>query len=277
MGCMTMIPKMLVGLVLAAMAFPLCAQNGGEPPLPSLDSILHRVLERVEKESENDRQFNAQYIYSRTKRTETRNAQGELKKKEEQTKEHNPTVVRATFRAQSNKPTPQPRSDGGQTPPGTNATSSVRGKAFEKSDFPLDDDLLKRYKFTLVGRETRNGRPTLVLDFVPASKNLPERNIKDRFINKAAGRAWVDEADAAVVKADLHLTEKVSVAGGLVGALWKFNFKFNREHLPDSLWFTRDTDWHLEGREFFIRKNMDYHEERNDVRAARAAGLSQAE
>ena len=87
----------------------------------------------------------------------------------------------------------------------------------------------------------------------------------------------MDEADAAVVKADLRLTEKVSVAGGLVGALWKFNFKFNREHLPDGLWFTRDTDWHLEGREFFIRKTMDYHEERTDVRAARPPGFSPAE
>ncbi len=259
------------------MAFPLRAQNAGEPPLPSLDSILHRVLERVEKESENDRQFNAQYLYSRSKRTETRNSQGELKKKEEQTREHNPTIVRVAAPARPIEPTPQPRADAGHAQSGTNATAGVHGPAFEKSDFPLNDDLLKRFRFTLLRRETLNARPTLVFDFVPAGKNLPERNLKDRFINKAAGRAWVDEADAAVVKADLHLTEKVSVVGGLVGALWKFNFKFNREHLPDGLWFTRDTDWHLEGREFFIRKYMDYHEERTDVRVARRSRFSQAE
>ncbi len=259
-----------MGAVLFAAVLPLCAMNPGEPPLPSLDSLLQRVLERVDKESENDRQFNTQYLYSRTKLTETRNSRGELKKKEEQTREHNPAAMRAAFQDRSSKPAQPSRSNGSKFPLGTNATSSARGPAFEKSDFPLNDDLLKRFKFTLVGREMRNGRPTLVLDFVPAGRNLPERNIKDRFINKAAGRAWVDEADAAVVKADLHLTEKVSVAGGLVGALWKFNFQFNREHLPDGLWFTRDTDWHLEGREFLSRKIMDYHEERTDVRNARS-------
>ena len=266
-----MIPRILVGSVLAAMAFPLCAQNAGVPPLPSLDSVLHRVLERVGKEAENDRQFNAQYSYSRTKLTETRNSHGELKKKEAQATEHNPTIARAGARSRPANSTPQ----SGHTA-GTNETTAARGKAFEKSDFPLNDDLLKRFKFTMAGRETLNGRPTLVFDFVPVSRDLPEHTIKDRFINKAAGRAWVDEVDAAIVKANLHLTEKVSVVGGLVGALWKFNFKFNRERLPDGLWFTRDTNWHLEGREFFSRKIMDYREERTGVRAARAAGLSQA-
>lgn len=273
---MRMIPRILVGSVLAAMVFPLCAENAGGPPLPPLDSILHRVLERVWKEAENDRQFNAQYIYSRTKLTETRNSQGELKKKEAQTTEHNPTIARVDARSRLANSTPQSRPIAGKSASGTNETSAVRGQAFEKSDFPLNDDLLKRFKFTMAGHETLNDRPTLVFDFVPVSRDLPERTIKDRFINKAAGRAWVDEADAVIVKADLRLTEKLSVAGGLVGALWKFNFKFNRERLPDGLWFTRDTNWHLEGREFFTRKFMDYHEERTNVRAARAGGLSQA-
>ncbi|MBI3851605.1 MAG: hypothetical protein HY298_15205 [Verrucomicrobia bacterium] len=269
--------KLLVGAVLCAAAMPVAGVNPGEPPLPSVDSVLHRVLERVEKESENDHQFNAQYIYSRTKQTETRNSQGELKKKDEQTREHNPTIERVAARPRPATPATSSRSTAGKTTAGTNEGTAPRGQAFEKTDFPLNDDLLKRYKFTLVGREMRNGRPTLVLDFVPASRNLPERTIKDRFINKAAGRAWVDEDDAAIVQADLRLTEKVSVAGGLVGALWKFNFKFNREHLPDGLWYTRDTDWHLEGREFFIRKIMDYHEERTEVRAAHSPGLPPVE
>ena len=109
---MKTISKAISGAVLCAIVFPLRAQNAGEPPLPSLDSILHRVLERVEKESENDRQFNAQYIYSRSKRTETRNSQGELKKKEEQTREHNPIAVRAAAAARAIKTAPPPRAGG---------------------------------------------------------------------------------------------------------------------------------------------------------------------
>ena len=258
------------------MILPLHALNAGEPPLPSVDSVLHRVLERAEKEGENDRRFNEQYIYSNTKLTEYRNAGGDLKKKEEKTSEHNPTVVRAALRPRSNRPASQPRTDAGQTESGSNTTTNVRGKAFEKSNFPLNDDLFKRFHFTLVKRETLNDRPTLVLDFVPAGKNLPERNIKDRFINKAAGRAWVDEADFAVVKADLRLSEKVSVVGGLVGAIWKFTFGFDRQRLPDGLWFTRISNWHLEGREFLSTKTIDYHEEKAGVRNARPSASSPA-
>jgi hypothetical protein len=95
----------------------------------------------------------------------------------------------------------------------------VRGKAFKKDDFALNNDLFGRFDFTVAGREVLNGRSALIVDFQPAKKNVPVRNLKDRFINKAAGRVWVDEADYKLVKADLHLTERVNVVGGLVGAV----------------------------------------------------------
>ena len=148
----------------------------------------------------------------------------------------------------------------------TDTHSNVRGKAFEKGDFTLNDDLLSRFEFTLAGRETLNGRPMLILEFKPADKKLPERHIKDKFINKAAGRLWVDEADYVLAKADVHLTETVNVVGGLVGAVWKFIYTFSRERLPDGLWFTRDVDWHLEGREIIVRRSVEYHERKTGVR-----------
>ena len=115
-------------------------------------------------------------------------------------------------------------------------------------------------------RDVVNGRPVLIVDFQPARKKLPVRNLKDRFINKAAGRAWVDETDHAVVKADLYLTERVNVVGGLVGAVWKFTCGLIRERTADGLWFTRHSNWHLEGRELWVRRTVDYHEEWTDVR-----------
>src|SRR5438445_218440 len=83
--------------------------------------------------------------------------------------------------------------------------------------------------------------------------------IRGRFINKAAGRVWVDEEDSVLVKAELYLTDKVNVLGGLVGAVWKFNYGFHRERMPDGLWYTRTVDWHLEGREVIVRRTVDYH------------------
>jgi hypothetical protein len=146
--------------------------------------------------------------------------------------------------------------------------SNVRGRQFKRDDFLLNQDLARRFQFTLAGREWINGRPVLAIDFVPVDKKMPERNLKDRFINRTGGRVWVDEADYCLVKADVHLTQTVNVGFGLIGAVWKFNYGFDRERTDDGLWFTRDVNWHLEGREVVINREVDYHEKMIDIRRA---------
>jgi len=254
--------------VLLATPLPLLAESIAEPPLPSVATVLKRVADQTEKESDNERAFNQRYGYTRTKVTEFRNAKGDLKKREEKKIANHPSAVPVAYRAQPAGPTPEPNLGEEKSEAVTDARSNVRGKAFEKKDFSINDDLLGRFEFDLAGRKTINGRPMLVLEFKPAKKNLPERNIKDRFINKTAGRVWVDEADYLIAKADVHLTETVNVAGGLVGAVWKFNYSFDRERTSDGLWFTRAVDWHLEGREVILRRAIDYHEGKTGVRKA---------
>jgi hypothetical protein len=257
------------GAVLLAMALALFGGNVIEPPLPSLETVLKRVAAQAEKEGENDRAFKQHYAYTRTKVTEYRNAKGDLKKREEKKNVNDPHAAPPKFDSQPTVARTRSPKDTEGKDAVTDTHSNVRGKAFEKKDFSLNDDLLNRFQIALTGREMVNGRPALVLDFQPANKKLPERNLKDRFINKAAGRVWVDEEDYALTKADLHLTSKVNVVGGLVGAVWKFNYTFGRERTADGLWFTRSVDWHLEGREVIVRRTVDYHEERTQVRKAR--------
>ena len=252
--------------VLLATPLPLLAERIAEPPLPSVATVLRRVVDQTEKESDNERAFNQRYGYTRTKVTEFRNAKGDLKKREEKKIANHPSGVPVAYRAQPAGPTPEPNLGEEKSEAVTEASSNVRGKAFEKKDFSINDDLLGRFEFDLAGRKTINGRPTLVLEFKPAKKNLPERNIKDRFINKAAGQVWVDEADYVIAKAEVYLTDAVNVVGGLVGAVWKFNYSFHRERTLDGLWFTRAVDWHLEGREVILRRAIDYHEGKTGVR-----------
>ncbi|PYI86629.1 MAG: hypothetical protein DME26_08700 [Verrucomicrobia bacterium] len=144
----------------------------------------------------------------------------------------------------------------------------VRGRAFEKNDFPLNADLLKRFQFTLAGREVVDGRTALRIDFKPVPGELPVHTLRDRFINKAAGRIWVDENEFALVKVDLHLTEPVNVIGGLVGAVRQCRYRFQRERTAEGLWFTKQVNWHLEGRQLFTSKIIDYDETRENVRKA---------
>jgi hypothetical protein len=108
-----------------------------------------------------------------------------------------------------------------------------------------------------------NGRSAIVVDFKPKS-DLPVNGIADKFINKAAGRAWIDEEDYAIAQAKLRLTEKVNVLGGLVGSVWKFTYEFTRLRTPEGFWFCRQMDWHLEGREVIVNRIVDYHERKLD-------------
>ena len=255
---------------LAAVLIVACltTARGADNPLPALDSILRDTKARAKLEADNDRTFDQLYSYSREKITEYRNGVGDLKKREDKTSAHqaNPTNAVSPPAAQTNAVS---QKDGAIT----DTHSNVRGQAFKKNDFLQNQDLLNRFQFKLAGQETVNGRPAWILDFVPASKNLPEHNLKDRFINKAAGCILVDAGEFSLVKVDMHLTQSVDVALGLVGSVWKFTYSFERWRTDDGLWFTRKVDWHLEGREVILRRTVDYHEQTTDVQKINSAAM----
>jgi hypothetical protein len=247
-------------------AFSLRAEILTNGPAPKMEEFLPRVLERAKAEDENERTFKQRYTYERTKVTEFRNARGEVKKKKENSSLHVPDVTTSGAAV----PVPPAKALVANDPdtssqPASETHSNIKGRAFEKRDFPLTSELLARFEFSMVGQETLNGRRAWVVDFKPAQGKLPENGLKDRFINKAAGRVWVDAEDHAMAKAVLFLSEPVSVAGGLVGAVKKFTCDILRERTADGFWYIRDTSWHLEGREVFFRRIIDYHEERKAV------------
>src|SRR6185503_3018967 len=68
-----------------------------DPPLPPLAAVLNAVERQIEKESENERAFNQRYDYTRTKVTEYRNGNGELKKREEKIIANNPSAVPVAY------------------------------------------------------------------------------------------------------------------------------------------------------------------------------------
>ena len=238
--------------------FFFATQAAEKPTLPPVEWVLQQVATNSSKENENDRQFLAHYGFERTKVQEERNRAGTLLKRTEKKISHRPptNIIGVIASLPLDAENRELRA--------VNATN-YQGRAFEKRDFTLNADLLSRFHFTLVGRETVAGRPTLLLDLEPAAKPPPERNLKDRFVNKAAGRVWVDEGDWLVRRVALHLTREVNVAGGLVGSVRAFTYDFDRIRTPEGWWFTQSVNWHLEGRAVFTRRVMDYHESRTNV------------
>ena len=227
------------------------AVDSAHPPLPPVETVLERLVEQSQKEATNELAFKQRYCFTRSKTNEVRNSRGELNKREVKT--------------QVNKPSPKP----GKHDDAPETQTHTRGRPDRKSDFTVEREFLQRFEVTLGGRETLNGRPALILDLVPAPKKPPAHDLKDRIINKMAGRAWVDEAEWVLVQGDFHLTEKVNVVAGLVGAIAKFTLTFNRTRTADGLWFTHHLDWHLEGREIFVYRTMDAHDEISGLQLAR--------
>jgi hypothetical protein len=230
-------------------------------PMPTLDNLIQHVVARaVNQEDKNDNLFDMNYQYTRTRTWEYRNANGDLKSRDEKSSVENKPqriAAKAARLSTPNKPAGSTTTPKGQTV--TDANSTIKGKALKVKDYSIPN-LIQRFQFNLVGRDTVNGRPSYVVDFKPKSDDLPINQFADKFINKAAGRVWIDAEDYAIAQAQLHLLEPVSVLGGLVGVVRKFTYDFTRVRTPEGYWFARDMDWHLEGREVVVNRIVDYHE-----------------
>lgn len=233
---------------------------------PPIETVLERVTQNARKEQIHDRQFRAHYAFVRTKTTRELDAKGRVKNQRSKESRNNPGIIPASYSPQPGQPAQVPRPRGKQPP---QPMPKKQPQAFERNEFVLSADLLSRFDFTLVKRKQLNGRDTLLVAFKPQKRKLPNENIRDRFINKAAGTVWVDEGDWMLSKVDVYLTESVNVVGGLVGAVKKFNYGFDRERTPDGLWYTRNINWRLEGRELFSRKILEYEEKRAEIKKVR--------
>jgi hypothetical protein len=234
-------------------------------PLPTIDFLLQQVVARaVSQEDKNDNLFDMNYQYTRTRTWEYRNGAGELKSRDQKCSVENKPLRMAAVAAglaAANRPLPPPPA--ARNEPLSETHSTLHVKALKMKDYSIPN-LVRRFQFTLVGREMLNGRPALVVDFKPLNDHLPVNQFADNFINKAAGRVWIDEVDYAIAQAQLHLTEQVNVLCGIVGSVWKFNCGFTRLRTPEGYWFARSMDWHLEGREVVVNRIVDYHERKLD-------------
>ena len=239
-----------------------------EEVLPKAEDVIKSAVKRSEAEPQNDIDFKLRYYFVRSKLTEIRNDEGELKKSDSRISTNIPPKVIIA-------PKPEVESDAAlaiviRSPKDEQLASAgatkVGSRKFDKNQFQFNDDLVGRYDFKMIGREVTNGYSLLILDFTPKKKKLPEDGIKDRLINRVAGRVWVDEREFAIKRCELHLLESISIIGGIVGEAQKFNYSFDRERTEDGLWFVRDSKWFLEGREVILHRKAEYHETRTQVR-----------
>ena len=90
-------------------------------------------------------------------------------------------------------------------------------------------------------RETVDGRPTIVMDYV-GDENARTNDASEKFVKELAGTLWVDEDDKVVARFDGHFVHPFKLGGGLLvnisqGTHFSFlSHKINGEvWLPDSI------------------------------------------
>jgi hypothetical protein len=146
-----------------------------------------------------------------------------------------------------------------QTHPDTGGIAQAH-KWSKDNGFSLDEELLRRYAFNVADRVMLNGRPTLLLTFGPNIPPPPVHQLQDRLLNRVVGSIWVDEQNSEVAKADLCLGTSVSF--GVLGAVDRLTFSFERFRADDGRWITRWTDIYVRARKFVIpvrlRQRVDY-------------------
>jgi hypothetical protein len=119
------------------------------------------------------------------------------------------------------------------------------------------DDLLRTYTFTLVERQMRDLRSTIVVDFAPKRDAAPTTDY-GKLMKKVKGRVWISENDYQIVRVEVELLDDLSVGLGLLGKLYKgTTASFDRGKINDEVWLPAEARFNGSGRAFVRRFRID--------------------
>jgi hypothetical protein len=108
--------------------------------------------------------------------------------------------------------------------------------------------ILERYDFRSVARETIDGRSALVLDFSarPGKRDLDG----DSVLRRLTGRIWVDEEERQVVRAELRNTDAVKFGLG-IAKLSRLDAVLEFRKFEPGVWLPRSIRLEYAGRKVF--------------------------
>jgi hypothetical protein len=132
----------------------------------------------------------------------------------------------------------------------------AKGKK-SKRDVSLNEELVRRFTYELLGTEEVDGRPAYSLAFRPARGARDSDDLVDKILSRTGGVLWVDTEDYEIARIDLRLLEKVSIGwGGMLASVQTLNLSVDRVRLNDGVWLVNRTEGSLEGRQFLTRRSF---------------------
>jgi hypothetical protein len=111
--------------------------------------------------------------------------------------------------------------------------------------------ILERYDFRTLARETREDRSVLRLEFrpLPGKRDLERDNV----LRALQGRLLVDEADAAVQRAELQNSQGIKFALGLGASLKSLSLTLDFRRMEDGVWLPLRVEAAFQGRMLLFR------------------------
>jgi hypothetical protein len=237
----------------ALLLVPLAAARADDPPLPSAEDVLHKVLATVTNPEM--RRASSQYRSVQHTVIEKLDDKGHLREREDRVYDVGPLAGGAYASLVEKNGKSLSATDLADEKERRQRFIENRGtQKFGGGDsdrVPLDSELFDRYKAEVLGRETVNGRSTIVLHFWPRAIDLPVRRRQDYVLNKLTGKVWIDEKEWEIVKVDANLTERVRVVLGLVAALDKVDLSFEQIRMTEGVYLPLKLSANFEGRKLF--------------------------
>ena len=234
--------------VLLLVAAPALA---GSPGLTA-DAIVERMVKKAGETSTSNRR--ADYNYRKLSITEHLSGEGNVEKRKEkviyfQGGKGQVRQIKVNGRSLSSEELQAEQQEvADQDAKMTQSSMSRRNDNWEQL---LTPDLMSRYSFRLANEEVVNGRRAYILMFQPKSRDLPVNQVTDRVVNQLTGKLWVDMQDFEIARADIWLLNDVTMWGGLLGSLRKFDYHVERVRLEDGVWANRLTRGEFRGRKLF--------------------------
>ncbi len=264
-----------VGLLIAAALVLWPRALAAQEPIPSVEEILRKTIARAQWAEE--QKLESKYTYTRHSVQEELDAQGKLKKRRDTVYQVFPIEERPYARAVLKDGRPlsakelkeeQKRERKFREALAKEKKNPPPPKKQDDDEVEFNEEVVAKYHFTLLGRETLAGRPVLVLAFEPKTKDLPVRRRIDNFLNQVAGKLWIDEQEHEIARAEVRLLEPVRLWSGVLGTFRSLELLWEQGRLEDGAWLPRRVAGELNARVLFKSLHQRFNSEHADFRRA---------
>lgn len=123
-------------------------------------------------------------------------------------------------------------------------------KAVKQREAFITKDMIERFDYKVLRRETVQGHQTVVVSFEP-KPGKDSGSIQDRLFSRLAGMLWVDEATGDIARLQVQLTKGFSVGLlGVLGSVKECRMNLDSKPMPDGTWLPEKTTMAISARMF---------------------------